>query len=241
MKRLTALPLMAFVLAVACDEPTGPDASAPKGSGPSLQAVPSDQPCPPTIAGGTWQNIIVPENMICSITGATVLGNITVLQGAQLFSTNNDVRGNIQADKARRVNITTTSGSPLGSVGGSIEIKEGPGIIGLFTDYMIQNVPVARDIKLIKNIGGFSITGNTLLAGNLIVEDNVVLGGFLTVQNNFVGGNIQAFKNVGGGSKFVSFNTANESIQCKENSLPFFGGGNTARKFEGQCSGILLP
>src|SRR5688572_26677433 len=138
MRRFAAVPVLAFGLAVACESVTAPDPYQRQVGGPRFEqspAGPSDRECIGTLPPGTYQNVIVPPGQTCTISNSRMTGNITALAGSRLFSTNNTVEGNIQADKARRVDIR------LGTVGGGISIVEGPGdgIPGTFPfDYDIR-------------------------------------------------------------------------------------------------------
>jgi hypothetical protein len=110
----------------------------------------------------------------------------------------------------------------------------------------IDNNTVPGNIHVIKNSGGeLQVNGNIIPnlvqptipgAGNVKVEDNVIPAPHrLFVQFNRTYQNVQVFKNTGTGTKFVNGNNASESVQCWENTQPFFGNPNTAPKLEGQC------
>jgi hypothetical protein len=104
-----------------------------------------------------------------------------------------------------------------------------------------SNVVAGGNIEVLKNTGGsIFMFGNVLPTdpdgsgtGNIKIEENNA--SFLFFSNNGRAQNIQIFKNTGG-SKQIFFNSASESIQCKENTPPFQAFGNAAPKMEGQCA-----
>src|SRR5687767_9039253 len=117
-----AIPVLAVVLALACGDATAPDPDRPQVVGGPLfeqsPPGPSDRECVGTLPPGTYQNVIVPPGETCIISALEVTGNITALAGSRLLSDNNTVKGNVEAVKAKRVDIRG------GSVGGGISIVE---------------------------------------------------------------------------------------------------------------------
>jgi hypothetical protein len=235
MRRFATVPVLALAFAVACDKrPTSPDRAQPAvGGRPSYQVVPqqgpSDQSCVGTLPPGTYQNVFVPPGASCFLSNSTLTGNLVALPGSKELTTqNNRIAGSIQADSV--VNAVSLFQD---EVGGNVEISDGPGSF-----YGALNLTLSQgNIHLIKNSGSLFVRGNRLLGGNLKVEDNAVFF-IMFVFENDVRQNIQVFKNVnfGPGFKNVTFNTAGESVQCKENAPPFIGTPNVAPKLEGQCA-----
>jgi hypothetical protein len=155
------------------------------------------------ITGGEYQNVIVPPGQDCTISGAKVWGNITALAGSRLFSTSNTVEGNIEADKAKRVDIRA------GSVKGDISIVEGPGDdvpspAGNIADYSIRELAtVGGDILFRKNkgflrAGTVDVKGNITAVENELVSTSTVLTTALNINGSRFGGNIHVAKNRGG-------------------------------------------
>ena len=89
---------------------------------------------------------------------------------------------------------------------------------------------VARDPSLGNNVP----RGNIFLQENRPVPQPPFFG--LEVSSNVVGGNLQVFKTFGSAPKSVNNNRVRPNLQCKENAAPFTSTGNTAGKFEDQCS-----
>jgi hypothetical protein len=199
----------------------------------------SDTPCVGLLTG-TFDNVVVPPGATCFLTNSTVAGNVKALENSRLFITSSTVFGNVNGDKADTVRVSDST------VRQDISIKEGgpgPGFSGTIicrTTVQEGNIQVERMVGEVV-IGHPTICGaplNSVLKGNIKVQDNVITagGGFfgLRVGNN-VAQNLQVVRNTDAGLKTVSGNTAGESIQCFENTPPFVGGPNTAPNKEGQC------
>jgi hypothetical protein len=175
--------LLALMAVFACQDLTGPDRSLiePDLTGPSFasQEGPSDTYCsggvlpapplpavPSPLPPGPYQNIIVPEGGVCVLINLTMTGNIKALAGSTLYAVNNTVGGNIQAEKAVRVQIFG------GKVEGGIGIFDGVGGPVVHYDYEIANVTVTRDIHLSKNTGSARVQSNILPTGNITAAEN---------------------------------------------------------------------
>jgi hypothetical protein len=209
----------------------------PKDIGPSFQSSDSDVECHGGLTG-TFQNVIVTSGSFCFLFNSTLTGNLKILPGGQVTTTNNTIAGDIQADKALFVDLIRDR------VGGNIEIFEGPGrdpfMFG-FLDYRVREATVLEgNIHVMKNQGNVFVEQNTLVKGNIQVEDNFNLFQ-LIVEHNQVPRNIQAYKNMGSGPKVVRFNIAGQSVQCFENQPVFAGFPNTAPNLEGQCGVTPSP
>lgn len=218
-----------------------------------LVAVPTaaagDNNCPTgTLTGPIDGNVVVLPGASCFISGATINGNVKALENSQLTIIDSTVRGNVEGDKADVVQILDTFAPGASLIGGNFEAKEGNffarvcGTTLAGGNIQVEKFrPDATNVNTYVLIGGPSFCGflgggNTLLKGNIKVEENMVAGfGELHVDQNSVAANLQVFRNTGPTTKTVQNNTVGESIQCKENSLPFIGGPNTAPKKEDQC------
>lgn len=73
--------------------------------------------CAGAIAG-THDNVVVPPGATCTMTGATVRGNLIVLTQGAVWATNSNVHGNIEATKPRYVWLDGNT------VGGRVWVKE---------------------------------------------------------------------------------------------------------------------
>jgi hypothetical protein len=207
---------------------------------------------------GTFDNVVVPADQTCFLTSSLVRGNVKALPDSRLFSDSNDIRGNVEGDKADQIDIFDFPGSPGPSiVGGNIEAKEGGGSTGAAFNPFVRvcgtqlpngNIQVEKfrppagagaSFVLIGDESFCSAQGrgggNLLGKGNIKVEENTITA-TMAVDQNQVRGNLQVFKNTGPGDKTVNANTGGGDLQCFDNSLPFNGAGNTFPKEEGQCS-----
>jgi hypothetical protein len=256
MRRGIAAPVL-LLATIACQDITAPDQTRarmdPDLSDPSFasQQGPSDTECPPAPAtldpSEPYQNIIVPEGRKCVLAGLTITGNVKVLAGAELEATDNTIAGSVQAEKAVRVHVHG------GSVGGSIDIVEGPGgptlipgIEGDFEavlDYLISEVRLSRNITILKNTGTIGVVSTWIKTGNLKIEDNdledVTLPGSFTlglaVTLTTVNGDVHVLKNRGGSilvdeNRVASFTeallidqTGKGNIKIEDNVVPAAG------------------
>ncbi len=229
--RLTAV---AAVAAVAAALVVAPVASA------------SDTRCTGNLTG-TFDNVVVPENATCVLVDSLVMGNVKALSNSRLFADSNDIRGNVEGDKADLVEVYDRPEEPAPSiVGGNIQAKEGnEGVLVCGTELPSGNIQVEKfsgpdTFVLIgddSHCGPFG-GGNVLAKGSIKVEENTI-GVFvrdaLGIDDNRVGQNLQVFKNRGPGNKTVNRNTGGGDLQCSQNSPPFNGSGNTFPNEEGQC------
>lgn len=221
----------------ACRDATEP--VAVEGSGGSG----NDTECVGTLSG-TFDNIVVPPGAACFLQAATVNGDVKALENSRLFLRSVTVRGNVEGDKADRVDIIQLTNAPRNLVLGSIQVKEGAGFARVCgTDLPNGNIQIQKMGTFVL-IGGLQCSGfgggNTLARGNIKVEENNIVSSLptlpeLDIRDNSVGGNVQVFKNMGPGLKTVQTNTVREDLQCFENGPPFVGGPNAAGKAEDQC------
>jgi hypothetical protein len=233
MKRL--LTTFGLVLAAACDgrqEPTGAtsDTSLDPGDSPTAEAINTDEnfDCRGTVRG-TFANVFVPAGATCRLQRSTVNGNVLAREGSRLYVSDTRVAGNIDGVEARVVQVKG------GSLEGSIQIADGSSAGELGAAVYGGTVLTQGNIQIIKmNTGSIRIEGVTLRKGNIKVEENST-GSSLEVVRNQVAQNIQVNKNRGSGRKVVRGNRVFQIVQCKENTLPFTGGPNTAAEAEGQC------
>jgi hypothetical protein len=207
------------------------------------------------VVTGTHDNIVVPPGQTCSVTAATVRGNVKALENSRLRISASNVRGNVEGEKADLVQVVSSR------VGGNIVVKEGgppvalaPGFtgcasaVGIVTpcEVFIDGVTVEGNIQIEKMHGTVWVTDSVApnpIRGNVKVEDNFVspVEEFIFVSRNEVEQNVQVFKNKGPGRKRVSENVVAQSLQCFENDPPFIGAPNVARDAEGQCGATPLP
>lgn len=206
----------------------------------------NDFQCVGAVPTGTFDNVVVPAGATCTLSNATVRGNIAVQPQGALYATNNDVHGNIESTKPRFVWLDDNE------VGGRVWAKEAAVGADPLTIWFCNN-RIGGNVQIEKIVASFGIIvgpgsgcpgvgGGNTVGGNLILLENVIgpsIGG-INVTANTVRGNLQFFKNTGPGPKHVHANTIHEDLQCFENSPGMSGTGNVARKAEGQCSAVPL-
>lgn len=156
--------------------------------------------CTAALGAVTVDNLRVPANSSCTLTGTQVQGTVNVENGATLNASNINVIGNIQAEGATVVNVTTNS-----TVGGSIQVKQG----GAAT---VDRVSVTGDIQFEANGGALAAANNTV-GGSVQVFQN--LGGVL-IADNVINGNLQCKENnpaPTGGNNIVQGNKEDQCVQ----------------------------
>lgn len=208
----------------ACSDGTIADVDAGM---PSLQSTASNVECIGALPAGTYDNVIVPPGAGCTLENSTVLGNVKALEGSQLMMADDEVRGNVEGDKAARVWVRRSV------VGGNIKVTEGGGSFSI--SICCENVVETGNIQVEKvTTDVIFIVGNVVRQGNVQVTENVARDHFQVAENG-VEQNLQVFKNTGGGTMVVDGNIVGDQVQCFENVGAFVGGPNAAPKKQGQC------
>ena len=201
-----------------------------------LIATPSDALAEYTVCTGVLvgvhDGVIVPPGATCVMAAATVRGNVKALEDSRLDITDSTIGGNLDGNGADSVKAMHST------VEGNIHIRQGgpalppPGIdSAVFLQFV--NVPNGN-IHIQKMTGRVQVVDNDVPNGHIKIEDNNITD-FLEVGRNQVGHNLHAFRNTGGGAKFVWQNIVQDMISCTNNDPPFFGGLNVASKYKGQC------
>jgi hypothetical protein len=215
--------------------------------------------CTGVLEGGTYDNIVVPSGAFCRVNMAEVTGNVSALTDSRLVIVDSNIGGSVEGDGADAVLV-------VGSfVRRSISIKEGgPGPEGLLEGFgcpLLGSNPVVfvscealvfrtivdeGDVKIQQVVGSIGVGESRIRRGSLEIKDNIIPAGeiLLAISGTLglpVSKKIEVSRNTGDGDKFVSGVTADGSIKCSDNSLPFStsvseGGTNTAPKLKDQCS-----
>ena len=73
--------------------------------------------CDSAVTGVTVRDVFVPRDAVCSLSGATVSGDVHVARNAYFQATGTDIAGRVQADDALTVFVDTGS-----TVGRSVEL-----------------------------------------------------------------------------------------------------------------------
>jgi hypothetical protein len=235
--RKVAFTLALVLVGAACQDATAP-APVTSASPPRLSISGGDTRCVSALPPGTYGNITVPPGETCVLTTSRVEGNVKALRNSRLVMHNVHVEGNVDGIQVQAIAITAVP-LGLGSVGGNIQIKESdvfaPGAGNVFIE--INSIEVLTgNIQIEKNaMNEIAINNNSVLKGNVKIEENTVV--FVhNIRDNRVAQNVQIFKNRGlPAVTAVQNNFVGADLQCFENSGPFVGGPNSARKAEGQC------
>lgn len=156
----------------------------------------------------------------------TVGGNVDVNGGTLILTNGTQVSGNLKMQSG----TLSVSNS---TIGGNLQIKDGgtfaigPGTV-ITGNLQIEKLPASGTVNTM--CGG-------LVQGNLQFKDNlaaVVIGSPSTgCAGNVITGNLQIDSNVAPVKVFG--NQIHQNLQCGGNAA-ITGGGNTAKKKQGQCS-----
>jgi hypothetical protein len=204
-------------------------------------------------------NVKVERNAELAADGADIRGNVDCFGACFLFEEEFDgsrVGGNVKAEPAAQVGLFDTEvGGQVqcaecefldaidSSIGGDVNVTK-----ELDGSFFCGNT-VGGGVEFGENIPflviGFDpaepgCTGN-VIGGNLKVEKNRARENEsgppeIIIGDNVVGGNMQVFANRG--PLTIVRNQVRQDLQCKKNEPPPTGGGNTARKKEGQCRSL---
>ena len=127
----------------------------------------------------TVDNLRVPQDATCMLTGTHVQGTIKVEMNATLYASNVEVVGNVQAENAARVEML-----PGSVVSGSIQIVQSVAAL-------VDSVWINGDLFLNANESSLTVTKNRI-GGNLQVFQNT---GGVTIADNIIEGNLQCKEN----------------------------------------------
>jgi hypothetical protein len=214
---------------------------------PGATVPPSSSSCDGTYTGTFAGNLNISSGQTCVFQGGGVTGHVTQT-GGELMLTNATIGGNVHVEGG-----STFSIGPLTTIGGNLEIRNipestttnavcntnvkgnvelddvGSGVeIGSATPTTCGSNSVGGNLHAHSNTGATEIYGNSI-SGNLHVNND---SAETQVYNNSVGNNLVLEGN--GGSTQVFNNTVLNDLQCDTNST-ITGGGNTAKKKQGQC------
>ena len=213
----------------------------------------------PTANGecGAWQNTVATSISLVAtlgpqvIDGVTFDGNVTASTGQNLICLNGSITGNVTVRGGGLVlNHCAVGGDLQISGGGTFALGPSASIDG---NLVVQSIPsgstanqvcdttVTNDVHFQNNgtpvqIGSTvaACPGNTV-GGNLDVHNNTAV---TAIDNNVVGGNLTDNNNTAATQIFNNVITGN--LQCSGNVAQplnsITGGGNTAKKKQGQCA-----
>jgi hypothetical protein len=180
------------------------------------------------VYNGTFKgNLVVTSGQTCIFVGGGVSGSVTEL-GGKLALSNASVSGNV-----------TVSGGTF-SIGPPVTIKGNLAILALpksAVPTQVCGAVIGGGLQVVASaspvlIGASSGCPGNSISGDLLVSANLAS---TSVDNNTVGGSLADLANLGSTQVFT--NHLKGILSCAANSA-ITGGGNTATKKTGQCSGF---
>lgn len=164
--------------------------------GAAFAAQAEETVCRGTIGPRQLDNIVVPDNAVCTLNRTRANGTLKVGRGASLQANGVRINGNLQAEGALQVNAASST------FGGSVQIKQGGGA-------SIAGSTISGDLQFDENVLPLSARDNSI-GGNLQAVKNF---GGLVIERNVIASGLECKENdpapVGGG------NTASSKVdQC---------------------------
>ncbi|MEW5966622.1 MAG: hypothetical protein AB1720_06440 [Pseudomonadota bacterium] len=131
----------------------------------------------------------VPAGATCTLDATRVTGDLVVERDATLVAQGVSVGGNVQAENARAVSVTSAS-----RVGGNIQVRQGGAVT-------VSGVRVGGDIQIASGTRALSV-GDNRVNGNVQVFRNA---GGASIAGNAIDGKLQCRENrpapTGGGNR----------------------------------------
>ena len=212
--------------------------------------------CETDTIGATVDEVIVPANGVCVLIDSTVLGDVTVLEGAYFQATNTDIGGKVRARNAGTLFIDneTTVGRYVDSDGTAevyiynATIGRGISIDDTTAVVQICGTTVTRDDVKVTDSGVDILVGssdpvvecggNTISHGDLELARNVTDVEFV-VSGNTVSDDLEVFRNLGPVEKTITDNIGGDELECYGNEEPILATGNTGwDERKGQCRDV---
>lgn len=185
--------------------------------------------------------VVVPDGAVCTLNRVRVQGDVKVYSGGALVTLSGQVRGNIQTDEARFVNLVGTR------VGGNVQIKKTFGLPNGLASNPVCGLAINGDLQLDGNETAFDVgcAGGNVVGGNLQIKDNDVSSGSavaIAVTRNAVAGDLQFSDNDASSRSFqIVENSIRKNLQCFDNGPAPQGSGNLAGDTDGQCESLTGP
>lgn len=227
---------------------------------PAIAAEPTY--CDGAILTGTHESVVV-RSGICTISDATVTGNVTVNPGTIGIILRSSVGGDVTAGRHASVAVRYSS------VGGSVRATGASGT-GTFQatiagdvvhtdggDVIIAESRIGGTVLIERNNGGELNVGSTTIGQDIVFADNTLrpggAQGFFKVNNNTVGRDVEFLRNSGpsglltnnvgrnveflynSGASTILDNHAGKHLVCRYNDPAPVVAGNTAQNSKGQC------
>ena len=162
-------------------------------------ALADERVCRSTLGAITVDDVRVPQNATCRMTGTRVKGNIKIYRGATLDASRVVVIGNVQGEGARSVTVRNSS-----RIGGDVQVKQGRAAT-------VSSSTVDGNVQLESNSGLPQVI-SSVVDGDVQAFQN---RGGVTIRNNPIDGNLQCKSNnpaPTGGSNIVQ---GNKEDQCR--------------------------
>ncbi|HVM29431.1 MAG TPA: hypothetical protein VM305_01485 [Candidatus Limnocylindrales bacterium] len=184
--RASLAPLLLLALLFgACtqaDQQQAPNGTTPAQTPTSATLAPEGTPggdvdagsCEGELAAESVDEVVVPDDASCRLTGTSVGGNVRLGSNSTLNAEEAQIGGDVQAQGANEVNLRGSS------IGGNVQLEQGGAAV------LTEN-EVGGDIQLESNTGQLTIDGNTV-GGNVQANQN---SGGLNVTRNEVDGNLE--------------------------------------------------
>jgi hypothetical protein len=164
-------------------------------------------------------NLTVPADAACRLEGVEVTGTVTVLGSLQTFGSRFDSNVNVTGGT-----IIISNGNGMGSpIMGNLTITNSTGVNQIGCPN-ISNV-INGNVSFTGNSGKFYVCQATV-NGRVLINNNT------RINNDWQGNDVATLTNITT-SQFLCDGNASA-----DGSQPIVGGGNTAAKKNGQCSGL---
>lgn len=201
--------------------------------------------------GVSVDEVIVPENVACTLIDSTVSDDVKVGAGAFFQADGTDIGDDVRARDAVTLFLNTGT-----SVGGDVQTHNTQQVF-------VFNVTVGDDVEIEKTTEVVNVCGATVgndlevkrssfdlligdpqakdCAGNAVGDDLEVERNVaeveLIVRGNTVGDDLEVERNTGSAAKAVESNTGGDELECFDNTDPFTASGNTGfARPQGQCA-----
>lgn len=212
-------------------------------------ASPPNLQCNGNYSGGTYGNVTVPAGDTCTLSGTTVQGNATALNGATLtlnYSTSKGtVGGNVLVGSGTDLTVSPswTVGGTIAAQGASILVVSGGTTHDIVstdtTDLSVSGATIKGNV-VANQTQDFGVVGdNPVITGDVTVNATASSAQEFDLDNQLVAGNVYITNNSAPTEIFV--NTIRQNLVCTGNTPPpdDFGYGNYVQGRQvGQCAGF---
>ena len=209
-------------------------------------AAAADLECNGTYTSVVIDDVVVPENGVCTLNNSEVRDDVKVKRNAYFEARNTTVGDDVRAKRAQTVFLVDAT------VGGDVKAKRTAQVF-LFSTTVQGDVKVKRasdkvnicdvtifdgDLKVTRSgtdllIGdpqAVDCSGNLIKNGDVEVSDNWTDVELVVRGNNIPRGDLTVEENEGPSDKLVQDNAGGRTLSCKDNEPPFVGTPNTGFK-----------